>query len=237
MVTAMATLPDRRKKWDLLQQQVSRVRDMEQVPNSPALNNLLTREKLELRDQLEEMLEGVSSPSDSHVTTRRETKGRVGRPPGQSSDGSSKKAFVENIILQNESTSLEDIQQAWQKMGNKDTISTSLVYKVKGDLKKEGKIVGGRRGRKPGVKSQKTTSNEDINTQVRKLVWSVLSRNQNKKEGLSISNITEFLENEGMIDTSNLATILPTELKKLREEKKIERGDNRQFRIIDGAKL
>lgn len=267
MATAMAQTPRDRRTWDDIQIQITKVKDMEQVLGGEmSLEDLHARE----RDSLQNMLKGMFGENGpSRKEPQKQTDGAAEdrtaslksndippsartRPSRRAEGGTTKKEFVEQVMRSDEEASLKDIQIAWQEAGNTDTISSSLVYKTKSELKSKGTIAGGRRGggdketQTKGVGKDATASShvsqsasEDIHAEVRRAAFNILSRPEHGA-GLTIADIAEMIEIDELVTVekgNDLTRILADELKKLREEGKAERGDNRQIRKVDGAEL
>lgn len=163
------------------------------------------------------------SPGTSFSLPKTQCNGRV-----------TKKVFVEQMVRNNHTASLKEVQDAWTASGRDGTISASSVYKIKSELTVAGEILPGRRGRKKGQTKKEIeapqTNITDID--VRKLALDILKLPIHKN-GRTAAEITEIIEiNEKIPETSDLAKIVQDELKALRDEGKVVRGNNRQYFLV-----
>jgi hypothetical protein len=197
----------------------------------------------QVRESLGAALGAVSNmtiPSAAPVATpvrNTQTKSTTRKPrQASTSDRGSKKQFVENMFRTTPTISPKDIQQAWVDEGNTDTISASLIYKIKGDLREELGQPSSGRGRKRAAASRKETTtprknvkSDDVSEDVPNLkpfIMKVLHRGP-----YNIAEITEVIETENLIEEvpDNLADIVMRQVGELKEEGKVERTEGRKY--------
>lgn len=152
---------------------------------------------------------------------------------------STKTSFVEACFRQNPSTNPRDINHRWVKGEGEGTISPSLVYKIKHEMKPKGEKRVAAAARK--VQESDTESNTGMATavaespsEIQQIIWRLLSQ-----EPMTTGELYTAIQDDDLLDPmpKDLNEAIKTILNDLRTTKKVVRGEERRYGIAPGASL
>lgn len=251
MATAMTQAPGDRRNWDRVQDQLNivKAKEAELMEAKSGLQSLMLRMFGEDGPNIIKTKHRDNRPEPTSSPTRRPA------PQQRETRGGTKKEFVEQMFLKNHAATLKEIQDAWIEAGHEGSLSGSLFYKTKGELTANGQIERGRRGRgkksttsgAANMGSAKTNSHikaasvtevdEEIHQSIQEVALEILARDEHRKKGLTVSEIVEVMEEDKIVpdlpNDQDIDDIISHEMKVLRDNGTVERGDNRAFRLVN----
>lgn len=183
---------------------------------------------------IDRLLSGPTTSQTSRFTvTPSATNGHVKQTARKvvtpSVDGS-KTDFVEACFLNNPGTNPKDINDLWVQGGGDGTISPSLVYKTKHDMRKtkaSAKKVAAAPRKPPSV----STAVAEPVSDVREAIWVLL-----RQRPMNIGEIILAIREGELIDhiPRKLEEIVKATLDEYRTNGQIERVENRRYQISAG---
>lgn len=158
----------------------------------------------------------------------------------------SKTDFVEACFNADIGTNPKDINTKWVRGGGEGTISTSLVYKIKGDMvRRTGKPSRGKRVAAASRRAQESENLAEVDSDtatataepqpdIRQVVWDLLS-----KSPLTIGELITAIQDEDLIDPlpKNLQELVKETVNNLRSSGKVFRGGQCRYEVFKGVTL
>ena len=99
------------------------------------------------------------------------------------------------------------------------------------------KVVTSSKEEKTPVAKKPRASEGGNELSLREVVWQIFSRKENKN-GIKVKDIVSVIKEEGVWTTDGeLANMVSGTVYKFKKDEKIVRGDDRTYKIVDGATL